>query len=451
MRKFLFLLAFTLVGCGDDFNEPESARPQAQHAPEIIDVVLTPDSVTHMEGNGSVLVTAEISFKDIGLDIRSLRVKMPDGPAIEFQVSAATETGTFTEEFVISTEKVGGFSFEFWLVDDNGARSINHRAGFEVAWIAQSSDWTNRLGGLPHALHDVVWSGNAFIAVGEGGEILTSADGIDWVVRDSYTHATLNAVSAYGSEIVAVGDEIILLSTDHGQSWMVKDMPNAITLRAVAVNSSQFVVGGIRDGSAFGFIGISEDRGDTWQAIEGWPGENYAFNDLAYADGLFVAPTQCLSCQIGLRPGVKVSTDGKVWNEIEVSDEGTVLHTIIHDGSQFILAGWAWSNSMVFTSPDGSNWTELQTPVRGASYHSAAWNGSKLVLAGGSVCGMGICFGDPEVPHGIASTDGGATWEMFSIDGDYLSAGMAWGNGRFVSVGYSTTAYPFEGAIYTAE
>ena len=414
-------------------------------------MTLSPETVTYMQGNGSVVVTAEISFRDTGLDIQSLWVLMEDGTATEFQVSAATETGTFTEAFVMSTEKVGYSLLEFWLVDDAGARSINYRAGFEVAWIAQSSDWTNRLGGLPHPLYDVVWSGNAFIAVGDAGTILTSVDGIAWVARDSTTDATLYAVSAYGSDVVAVGDEIILLSANHGQSWIVKDTPDAITLYAAAVNPSQFVVGGVRYGTTSGFISISEDRGDTWQAVEGWPGENYALIDLAYADGLFVAPTQCLSCPLGLRPGVKLSTDGKVWNEIEVSDEGIMLQTIIHDGSQFILAGWAWSNSSVFTSPDGSNWTELQTPVQGASYRSAAWNGSKLVLAGGSLCGMGICFGDPGVPHGIASTDGGTTWEMFSIDDDYLSDGMAWGNGRFVSVGYSTTVFPVEGAIYTAE
>jgi len=450
MRKSIFLLAVVLVGCGDDFNEPATEQVQAQHTPEITNVVLTPATITHMQGNGGVLVTAEISFRDNGLDIRSLWVQMPDGTATEFNKSANTQTGTFTQDLVMSTEKVGSFALEFWLVDDAGARSFNRRASFEVAWIAQSSDWTNRLGGLPHALHDVVWSGNAFIAVGEGGEILTSVDGINWVAVDPGTDADLNAIATWESYVVAVGDEIILQSINHGESWIVKDTPTAINLRAVAVNASQFVVVGVDD-SASGFVSISEDRGDTWQAVDSWPDENHAFTDLTYADGLFVAPTRCLSCQIGVQPGVKISTDGKVWNDIEVSDEGIVFQTIIHDGSQFILAGWTWSNSLVFTSPDGSNWTELQTPVQGASYHSATWNGSKLVLAGGSLCGMGICFGDPEVPHGIASTDGGTTWEIFSIDDDYLSAGMAWGNGRFVSVGYSTTTWPFEGAIYTAE
>ena len=46
------------------------------------------------------------------------------------------------------------------------------------------------------------------------------------------------------------------------------------------------------------------------------------------------------------------------------------------------------------------------------------------------------------------STDGGATWQVFDIDGYYESHGIAWGVGRFVSVG-STSAVSGEGAIYT--
>ncbi|MDJ0814061.1 MAG: hypothetical protein QNJ23_10040, partial [Woeseiaceae bacterium] len=49
-------------------------------------------------------------------------------------------------------------------------------------------------------------------------------------------------------------------------------------------------------------------------------------------------------------------------------------------------------------------------------------------------------------PTGIASSDGGLTWEFFGIDEGYLSRGMAYGNGRFVSVG--RTLSPSDGGIY---
>jgi hypothetical protein len=42
------------------------------------------------------------------------------------------------------------------------------------------------------------------------------------------------------------------------------------------------------------------------------------------------------------------------------------------------------------------------------------------------------------------------TWEIFNIDSNYLSSGLAWGNGRFVSVG-DNPQFDGEGAIYTAD
>jgi hypothetical protein len=171
-------------------------------------------------------------------------------------------------------------------------------------------------------------------------------------------------------------------------------------------------------------------------------------NNIVYQDGLFVAPTPYFG-----EAWVTVSSDGKVWNEAAVSDEwGWTSDTIIHDGSRFILPG---TDGTVFTSFDGFNWTRLQTPVRDVSYTSAAWSGSKLVIAGSSMswCGwfwLWPCDEPFDVPAGISSTDGGMTWEFFDIDDSYESLGLAWGNGRFVSVGRELQ-FEGEGAIYTAD
>jgi hypothetical protein len=50
---------------------------------------------------------------------------------------------------------------------------------------------------------------------------------------------------------------------------------------------------------------------------------------------------------------------------------------------------------------------------------------------------------------GVATTDGGMSWEAFNIGGEFLSFGMAFGNGRFVSVGQAAPLSG-EGAIYTS-
>jgi hypothetical protein len=452
MRKFFFYFALFLMGCagsGDDGSGATSSSAVA-HKPEITDFTLSPDTATQMDGEGSVSVTAEITFRDAGLDIQTLWVRMPDGTSIQFIESLDVETGTITENIVVATNQIGTFVVETWLVDKAGDSSGAVAAEFRVVTDVQSGDWTNRLSGLPYTLNDVIWDGDVFIAAGSGGTVMTSVDGITWVSIESGTDADLNAVAFFGSDILAVGDEIILLSTNHGDSWTVKDRPAEAILEAVAVNASQVVAGGYRWSWGTAINLISEDRGDTWQTFDSWPNEDLHMNDLVYQDGLFVASTPNPGA---LDARVTVSSDGKMWNEIAVSDESerAVPHTIFHDGNQFILAGL---EGTVFTSPDGFNWTQLPTPVRDVFYTSAAWSGSKLVLAGPWSCGylMGRCDSGFDIPPpvGLSTTDGGLSWQIFNIDGDYESSGLAWGDGRFVTVGRKP---PFsnEGAIYTAE
>jgi hypothetical protein len=461
MRKFPFFLALFLVGCGGDGDSSAPAPQPVQHAPEILDVNLAPDSAEYMDGDGSVVVTFEITFRDAGSDLKTLGVRMPDGTTIEVDEPISTETGTFSEDLTMSTQTVGVITFEFWLVDHASDSSDPFTAEVRVVANVQSSDWTNRLSGLP-VLSDVAWNGNVFIAVGDDGVILTSADGIDWVTRASGTDARLFAVAADGPYVVAVGWEpeggpgIILQSTDHGAGWTVKDRPIDAVLEAVAINSSQVVVGGNRWGWGTAITLISEDRGETWRAVDSWPDEELPMNDLVYGDGMFVAATN--GFMRGGEAWVTVSSDGNLWNEIAVNDEQNFLPTIFHDDSQFFLAGGGWSETFadyrgtVYASVDGFNWTQLPTPVEDVFYQDLASNGAKLMVAGSATCGYlgGQCFAEFDVPVGLSTSDGGVTWDVFNIDGDYESWGLAWGNGRFVSVG-RRSIFSNAGAIYTAE
>ena len=280
------------------------------HPPEISNLKVSSDGALYMEGDGSVVVTAEMSFRDIGQDIHTLRVQMPDGTISEFTNLITTETGVLTEDLKVSTELPGDFTLDFWLVDIAGESSNHLSAPFEVrVENVHTGDWTRRLSDLPGPLYDVVWDGQVFIAVGYGGAIWTSFDGIDWVSRESGTDADLWAVAADGPDIFAVGGFIVLLSTDHGETWTEKATPEHIALTAVAVNSPQVVaIGGVPD-LLFPKIMVSEDRGDTWTTSDfyGWA------TDLTYRDELFVATNN---------DGVAVSSDAKLWNQIDLCDWG---------------------------------------------------------------------------------------------------------------------------------
>ncbi len=295
----------------------------------------------------------------------------------------------------------------------------------EQAALLAGSDWTARLT-VPLPLNDVVFDGQAFIAVGYGGTILTSVDGLDWVARESPIDDDLAALATFDSDIYAVGFECFLLSTDHGETWAVTALPELVVGTAVAANSSHIVViASLPLLALWPDVGshqimISEDSGATWQTTDFFWGAG----DLIYRNGLFVSPAGS---------GVIVSADGNQWSEIDVGPEDWELNdAIVHDGSQFFVAR---GDGRLFSSFDAFNWTELSTPVVDTGFTGGAWSGTQLILVGGSV--------------GISSNDGGASWNLFDVNNRYESKAVAWGNGRFVTVG--RLMHSDEGVIYTTD
>jgi hypothetical protein len=293
-------------------------------------------------------------------------------------------------------------------------------------------DWTARLTvSLP--LLDVVWDGQVFIAVGYGGTILTSIDGIDWVARESGTDDALYALAVTGSGVYAVGGPGILLSTDHGETWTVKARPFGFIGIAIAASSSHVVAFGTVPDLGGRLITISADDGETWQTPTLF---SWSTGDLIYRDGLFVTPGG---------PGVIVSTDGLQWSEIVVGEEDKGLNELVaFDDTRLFVVGE--DDGTIYSSFDAFNWTELSAPLANVSYMGGAWNGTQLMLAG--LVSSNQHDGTYR-PIGISTTDGGESWDVFGIDTDYESHGIAWGNGRFVSVGRS--ALSDEGAIYTTD
>lgn len=452
MRKLLVLLLLVLTACGGNGSgfgtSPEPAEV-VLHAPQLPGLELSPGYATVMDGGGSIDVTAQIAFSDTGLDIATIHVEVSDGTRLTmpFPDNIVTESGTHHEPFAMSTAVVGTYTVEVWLVDKLGATSNHVIANFQVIAVAQIDEWTNRLMGVPFALNDVVWDGENFIAVGDSGAVFTSADGVAWSERESGTDVALNAVAYYGTDLVAVGyDTTVLLSTDHGESWSVKNRGDRVALRGVAANASQIIAGGMDLSTGDAFMMRSLDRGETWSAVASVPRKDHFVTGLVYANGLFVAATDVFSWESDAR--VLVSLDGENWQSIVLRDEVAGIVVLLHDGERFIAAG---SENSVFASVDGFDWTELNTPPQMTmiSYGGAASDGSRLVIHGGITWWYWWLRVPVHQDAGIISTDGGATWQVFDIDGYYQTNGMAWGNGRFVSVG-QTSAVTGEGAIYTS-
>lgn len=219
MRKSLSYLALLLVGCGgnggDGFAVPGTGPPGTQHVPVISELGLSPNTVAYMEGDGDVVVTAQVEFRDTGLDIQTLYVRLPDGASIEFDEAVDTATGTLTEQFTMSTETVGAFALEFWLQDKAGDSSSHVTAEFRVERssgpdgfpirITESIDGSPPNG--PSVNGGLDWGGNYAIFASKASNLVAddANDTYDLFVRkicrradDDCTPTTTRAVMGLG-------------------------------------------------------------------------------------------------------------------------------------------------------------------------------------------------------------------------------------------------------------
>jgi hypothetical protein len=144
MRKFLFFLLMTLVGCGSDGIDSETVSiptssptptptpTPSQHVPEISNLTLSPNYASKMEGDGSVEITAEFAFADPEGDIETLQIAMSDGTRLTIPTSTNAVSGTLTESLSVSTTNDYGCWIEVWVLDEAGDSSNHLSAQFSV-------------------------------------------------------------------------------------------------------------------------------------------------------------------------------------------------------------------------------------------------------------------------------------------------------------------------------
>jgi hypothetical protein len=444
MRRLLFLLTFVLSACGGTGDGFVATPEPVQHVPVISNLKLSPDSALYMQGDGSVVVTAEIAFRDAGRDIQTLWILMPDGTSMQLSESFATEIGTITEDFALPTNQIGEFSIEIWLVDKAGDSSVHRTADFTVIADVQSSDWTNRLSGLPYVLNDVTswWGKSKFVAVGGGGAILTSPDGIAWTQQVSGTDESLNAVRCDPYACFAVGGSGTVLFSEDGENWdEIYNGPDNVSLQAIHIGLRYYIAAGKLVGMHTPFMMRYDVVGDTWTEVESLPQSGRTITGIASSGGInpvaYVATLEIPYQYAPYEGRILTSSDGLIWVEVVISAHHESTFSILHDGNRFWAGGTAGN---IYSSPDGANWTEHGTPAKMSSFLGLASFRSTLVAHGvNNYSGWGDQIG-------VTTSDGGESWQTFHIDGDYDTHGLAFADGRLVSVGHKA---PGEGAIFT--
>ena len=281
MRRIFCLVLFLMVGCsssdGVESVGPNDAQPPIQpavhHEPDITDLTVSPYVAAHMEGGGTVTVTAEISFEDTGLDIQALWVRMPDGASVEFGESFATETGTFTEDIAFPTNQLGALPIEFWLVDKVGDSSKHVTEIIDVIGDPPSS-----AGGIWHGTASNELTGQFFDMSG----VVTEHNAEGRFMIDGKTQFILRDIAIDGFEITATISAI----TYPDPTFLPKEGDDSGVMTGSFVERSRIQGEWSLDSGQFGTGTLDYDdlyeRGSeiarlvgTWQAS--W-GDDFVFN-----------------------------------------------------------------------------------------------------------------------------------------------------------------------------
>ena len=417
------------------------------------------DSAVFMEGGGNVSVTAELDVADAGSDIETLTISLSNGIILDFDVSGVVdgETGVISRDFDIATTEVGQITIRVELVDAAGIGSLDWIESFVVS--GDPFTWYERLTGLPDTLNAVAANtadGVGFVAVGDGGTIMTSADGLKWSNELSPTDVDLHYVNCTAPApflglpgyCFAAGDAGTILVGPNEALWNTTwliwiDGPDDVSLYMYDFNPFLGDVAVGRTVSTDVACIVSGDfRSQPWTMVEPLAQSGHYITGLTgkaldVPDEFVLQYVATVEVPIPEQAKVLVSNDLLTWVEVFVSDG--------HGSTYSIMGDWvSGSGGKMYKSADGINWTQYQTPATQANLIAMAGH-YDLVMAHGFSEAIGM--GDQ---LGVATVDGGASWQTFVIGSAYEPRGLAYHGGRWVSVGQSL-AEPGKGAIFTTE
>lgn len=208
-------------------------------------------------------------------------------------------------------------------------------------------------------MNSLTWSGERYVAVGNGDTIYTSMDGVNWQSSPLPNSHTLEAIHSRNGRFVAVGGNAILFS-DNGLDWESVYTDTILTLlEAITTSESLWLAVG-ENGDV-----LSSPDGMTWTRRESgtsqrliaadWTGEEFL---VAGSDGAILR-----------------STDGVAWELLnQFNGFGFTVHDAVWANGRYVVVG---RSGMVITSDDLINWINRDLEPR-TTITSITWDGSRL-------------------------------------------------------------------------
>jgi len=387
-----------------------------------------------------------------------------------------------------------------WSVVHYAPRRINALAASDSVWIAvgdynmilrstNGTTWNDVSPSLPSgvALHDVLWNGSYFLAVGVGGHTFRSSDGLVWqesyvgyadalrniawdgsrfVVKGfappgiyssldglAWTYEALIDVEnltwgiAFGNQrYVIVGDFGVNLSSTDRSTWIPHYSGPYDLLRGVATSGAKLVAVGEsgttlssamgREWSAHPLPQSIDLYGIVWSGTEFlavgemgamWAsvtGETWSERPIgAVTETLYEIIAAADLVAVGEIGTIVMSTDGSSWTSA-ASTVSADLHAVASNGSVYVAVG---DSGTIVTSPDATSWTE-RTSGTPRDLRTILWDGSSFYATGNNgdlvVSSDGVTW---TVGDPLTYPNGSTTHDLELYRGTYVAANYSAG------------------------
>jgi len=134
MKKKIYILCFIITGVLFIAGCGSSGGGDSNQAPVISNLLFSPSSASLGQEGGSVTVTGYVDFVDTDGDLATLRLTSSAGADMTIPITGfdGQTSGTINGGFSVSTESIGTYSFEVWLIDIQGNSSNKLSGTFEV-------------------------------------------------------------------------------------------------------------------------------------------------------------------------------------------------------------------------------------------------------------------------------------------------------------------------------
>jgi len=324
---------------------------------------------------------------------------------------------------------------------------------------------------------DILYNGNLYVAVTFGGAIYSSEDALVWTERLPEDDArNFYAVASGGGRFVAVGSQGTVFTSSDGFSWsdVTSVATGTRTLTTATYGPQGFVVagyGGDLYTSPDGLIwstassGVSRTLnkvvyghgryvvvGDDGTHLTSVDAVNWVNTDTGSRDFNDVTVTNDGFIAVGSLSTVSSSTDGESWEDIRISSSTSRFYNVVsagdaifaYDASRIFTLGDYAPGSMAVTSPP------LQVQDRASTFgaYDMAYGNGRFVTVGGGWRSGSSGGSKPQV---MVSVDG-KQWRM-NYDIPYATSAILFRNGRFITVsnqsGTITFLYSLDGLTWT--